>query len=788
MWKLPTRLITAAFILLSMMAVPVSADLTVDFVRDVRAIFAENCYACHGPDQATREADLRLDVRDAAVSELPSGKTPIVPHRPSESELIKRINSSDDSLRMPPPESKRSLSDADRQLLTRWIEEGAKFDRHWAFVPPTRPALPELQYRAWAHSEVDYFVGAKLEAYRIEPSSPADRTTLIRRLSFDLQGLPPTIDEVDRFLSDKSPAAYEALADRFLASVHFGEKLAQDWLDLARYGDTNGYHNDSHRDMWLYRDWVIHAFNINMPFDQFVIEQLAGDLLPDATSAQHIASGFNRNAPFNEEGGADPDEFFVAYAVDRANTTGQALLGLTFGCAQCHDHKYDPISQQEYYQFYAFFNSVAGEIGGGGENGHHNKPVPPTYQAHSPLQEAKLASLDKQIEAVQVSIASLRQTGDVKKTAVWQAKLVELQQEQQTLRDQQATTMVMRAMKERKPAFVLRRGNFELPGEEVEPDVPAIFKGLPQGQPRNRLALARWLCHSDNPLVSRVRVNHLWKLLLGTGLVRTTGDLGTQGELPSHPQLLDWLAVEFVKSGWDTKSLVKKIVMSATYRQQSKMRGRILETDPENRLLYRAPRFRLAAEEIRDMALATSGLLNRTIGGPSVRPFQPENYFSSNSGKKWKQSTGGDLLRRGLYTYLQRTAPYPAFLVFDAPSRQVCTARRPRTNTPLQALVTMNDPGMLTAARELAVQMLAKGGAEDDARARDLFRRVVSRRPNLGEAKLLLKTYYEQLKVYQRDVDAAQQIAATDKEPAKLAAWTNVANVILNLDEAITRE
>ena len=725
----------------------------IDFARQIRPILAAKCLACHGPDEKARKGGLRLDIRKSATKELESGEVAVAPGKPRESELVRRINTPDASERMPPKKSKKTLSDAEKELLARWIAEGAKYKIHWAFSAPVRATAPAIKKRNWPLGDIDKFVLARLEAEKIEPSPAADRVTLIRRLSFDLRGLPPAVSEVDEFLADKSPQAYERLVDKLLKSPHFGEKLAQDWLDLARYGDSNGYHNDSHRDMWLYRDWVIHAFITNMPYDRFVIEQIAGDLLPGATAAQKIASGFNRNNTFNEEGGADPDEFYVSYAVDRANTTGQTFLGLTVGCAQCHDHKYDPISQREYYRFYAFFNSIKGEVGAGGENGYHNKPLPPLLKARSPLAAGNPAA------------------------------------------GREATTMVMKQMKQRKPAFFLVRGDFQQRGEQLQPGVPAVFPPLPSDKPRNRLGLAHWLVRRDHPLVSRVRVNHLWKLLFGTGLVRTAGDFGTQGELPSHPKLLDWLAIEFIESGWDTKVLLKKIVMSATYRQASTVKGRVVASDPYNRLLSRAPRFRLSAEEIRDVALATSGLLKRSPGGPSVRPYQPANFYADKIGKRWNQSKNDDLYRRGLYTYWQRTAPYPSFIIFDAPSREICMVRRPRTNTPLQALVTMNDPVFVEAARVLGEHVVREGGKSTSDRMLYVFRRVLSRRPSQREIDALSRIVARQRDVYAKNPESAKQLIATGQhpveknlDPVEVAAWTNVASVLLNLDEAITRE
>jgi hypothetical protein len=1064
----------------------------VDFTRDIQPILVQKCYACHGPDDVVREADLRLDQRDSALAILPSGATAIVPREPVRSAVVQRIFSDDHSLRMPPATTRKPLTDRERELLRDWIAEGAQYQLHGSFQPVRRPQIPTASFPDWQRNPIDAFIGKRLQQVGLTPSEPANRTSLIRRLSFDLRGLPPTIAEVDAFAADQSPDAYEKLVRRFLASEHFGEKLAIDWLDLARYGDTNGYHLDSHREVWLYRDWVIDAFNTNMPFNQFVEEQIAGDLMPDATDEQQIASGFHRNAPFNEEGGVDPDEFSVVYAVDRANTTGQALLGLTFGCAQCHSHKYDPISQKEYYEFYAFFNSVEGEPGGGGENGHHGIPVPPTMVATSPLRlkqiqrltensDLQLEHLENRLKQLTNRDSSFRQgllkwaedintsaknreltitdglvlhldAADVdadgkpdmdqhpeverivtqwkdrskhnriakvigeprwvrdgfqdqhpavlfdgehdfartldggrllddgytivaavtfgeksdhqmlviwgneergQRRALWRtaggnptlsfngyasdvlgdqpllpgvgqvafvfqkkgqkqislelngkpggtgaplladysnesitigannagaekseaavgeiliydralsveerssvgaylstkfsvdtayeavpkhvARLLEIDSEKWTLSDwtivarhyltsvrpdlqpelrrdyevlsgledqiqqlkAETTTMVMREMKDRKPAFILVRGDFQQPGERVRPNVPSILGRLPDDQPQTRLELARWLTHPDHPLVSRVRVNHLWKMIMGTGLVKTAGDFGTQGELPSHPDLLDWLAHRFVQQGWDTKALIFEIVTSATYQQQSTFKARTLRIDPRNRWLSQAPRFRLTAEEIRDMALVSSGRLNPVIGGPSVRPFQPPNYFSANSGQSWTPDTGDLSRRRSLYTYLQRTAPFPAHLIFDAPSRQICSAIRPRTNTPLQALATMNDPHFVESAAALALKTIELKTSTVEEKVHFLFRSVLSRLPTETECKVLVETYHEQLQVYEADSEAAEGLLHSASTEASahptpmVAAWTNVASVVLNLDEAITRE
>jgi len=855
----------------------------VDFSRQIRPLLSGKCFRCHGPDDKSREGDLRLDLGKAAH------ESAIVAGNIESSEFVKRITSVDPEKRMPPADSKLELSPGEVELLTQWVAQGADYTVHWAYEKPQRPTLPETSKHVWVRNPIDAFVLARLQAAKLEPSPAADRVTLIRRLSLDLTGLPPSIDEVDRFVHDQRPKAYEKLVDRLLASQHYGERMAQDWLDLARFGDTNGFESDSTRSMWLYRDWVINAFNTNMPFDRFTIEQIAGDLLPEADASQQIASGFNRNTTYNEEAGSDAEEYMVVYAVERASTTATVFLGITMGCAQCHDHKYDPISQQEFYQFYAFFNSVDGELGATG----HDIPLPPLLSLPTGDQKAslervttELTGLEKQINALVAKVelpsapvepkpADKQQTptpdkgdtaagsGEVAKTEkvkppepthfdtqlAWEdfekerekselpkdiLKLVklkeadrkdeqkkqlhdyfvqhayattkdtfeplnkrqaELTEEKQKLDKAIPTTMVMVEMKERRPAFVLVRGDFQTKAQEVTPNVPSIFPPLPSDKPRTRLGLAHWLADADNPLVARVAVNRLWSQLFGAGLVRTMDDFGVRGEFPAHPKLLDWLATEFVRTGWNVKALQKKIVMSSTYRQSSHWRSDAVAVDSYNALLARQSRFRLSAEGIRDAALAVSGLLNDEIGGPSVFPYQPAGYYSDKGRWKWPQSEGDDVHRRGLYTFWRRTTTYPTFRIFDAPSREVCTVSRPRTNTPLQALVTLNDPTFVEAARVLAERIVRDGGASLDERLTFAFRSTVSRIPDDDELQMLRKIHDEQLTRFQADKAAAtalvqrgEESVQDDVDAPELAAWTTIANVLLNLDETLTRE
>ena len=1023
-----------------------------DYSRQIRPILSSNCFKCHGPDEQERKGGLRLDLHTASLLPAASGEPAIIPTQPEKSTLLARITASDPSLLMPPPNSNKKLTTKEIDLLQSWIQEGAAYKLHWSYAKPQRPSVPIVKDHDWVRAEIDHFILHRLEQEGLKPTKEADRVTLIRRLSLDLTGLPPTPAGVDQFLEEDRPDAYDRVVDRLLASPHFGERMGQDWLDLSRYGDTNGYENDSDRSIWKYRDWVINAFNSNMPFDQFTINQIAGDLIPNATQDQRIATGFSRNVTYNEEGGADPDEYMVKYAVDRTNTTATVFLGMTMGCAECHDHKYDPLSQRDFYSLFAFFNSVEGEKGAQG----HDIALPPllsfpTSEQTETLErvQRQLAELDPQIQqqlllvkqedspntaaevgpadplefvwvdealpigakpqgseeekswqwagqpAQQVFSGQLSHTRTAKgmgqhffigatnglrignadklfayvfldpkeppKTlmlqfndgtwehrAYWGENLVQLgtdgtesrramgplpetgswvrlevdaqavglvpgtevsgisftqvdgkvfwdkaglvTQTPQSPRPQDSlatweqfelgppnppsklpqpirdilqidakkrtsaqttdlrnhfvryvygkvretfdplnkqqdelkalevktkaaipTTMVMSEMEKRREAFVLMRGNYLTPGDPVTPNVPAILPPLPADKPANRLGLAYWLVQKDNPLTARVTVNRFWKQFFGTGLVKTMEDFGSQGEYPSHVELLDWMATEFMnpsaKAGpgaaeavtdvmsWNVKSLVRKIVTSATYRQTANPDSRSLERDPYNRLLSHGARFRLSAELIRDNALAISGLLNHELGGKSVYPHQPADFYADKGRWKWPLSTGRDLYRRGLYTFWRRTTFYPAFQTFDAPTRETCTVDRPRTNTPLQALVTLNDPVFVEASRVFAQRIMQEGGNDVSQRLLYAFRLCIARSPRTEELDVLQRIYAQQLTKYLADNAAAVSLVSNGTAPrpqdlpvAELAAWTAVGNVLLNLDETISRE
>ncbi|MBX7168722.1 MAG: PSD1 and planctomycete cytochrome C domain-containing protein [Pirellulales bacterium] len=1002
----------------------VAADDKIDYSRDIRPILSRNCWLCHGPDADTREAELRLDERDAAIEPATSGQAAIVPGRPDDSELIRRILSSDEGERMPPPATKRVLSERERQLLRDWIAQGAEYAPHWAFLPPARPELPAVAHQAWPREELDRLVLARLEGQGLEPAPEAARETLIRRVSFDLTGLPPTPEEVDAFVADTAPDAYERLVERLLASPHYGERWARWWLDLARYADTNGYEKDRPRTIWPYRDWVIAAFNRDLPFNQFAIEQIAGDLLPQATADQVIATGFHRNTMINEEGGIDVAEFRFKAVVDRVQTTSAALLGLTLQCTQCHNHKYDPFTQREFYGLFALLNnadevdfdvpdarieqerSVAlariadyearrealfpraakGTVGGSGPNAylderfarwqveqapraghwvavrpvalrsrngatldlldddsiwvHGDCPNYDTYElelevpldrltalrvealsdprlpgggpgraplfsvgdfllsevqldelAGEPATAVRLAGathdfaaekraadlcLDGQLDtgwsiagqtgeghrAVfplaapldaarsrrlrltlvqqyihQMTLGRLRiwATSDAMpvaanelpaeietalaapaegRTAQQQAALreyflataPELAEHNRQIAELKrklpspVQTMVMqeRAPQARRITHRHHRGEYLDPREVVEPGVPAALHPLPAGVEPNRLALARWLVDERNPLVARVTMNRVWAALFGRGIVSTIEDFGAMGERPSHPELLDWLATEFMRRGWSLKAMHRAIVGSAVYRQSSQVSPALLRLDPQNVLLARGPRLRLEAEMIRDAALTTAGLLDQRIGGPSVFPPQPAGISELSYGAtEWPTSQGADRFRRGLYTYLKRTSPYPGLTVFDAPTADVTCPRRTRTNTPLQALNLLNDQVSFEAAQALARRVVTERADTPGERAERAFRLCLGRRPAADELDRLAAFYDAQLaRLKAGELDAElltrapglPELTDAPLDRLELAAWTTVARVLLNLDETITKE
>lgn len=1031
---------------------------SVDFNREIRPILADTCFACHGPDEQQRKAKLRLDTKDGAFAKAGI----IVAGNSAESRLIKRITSKDPNSVMPPVASGHKLTDRQVELLKNWIDEGAQWNEHWSFIAPKRPELPAVTNKAWVKNPIDAFILARLEKEGLKPSPEADRATLLRRVSLDLIGLPPTPAEVDAFLADKSPDAYEKVVDRLLGSPRYGEKMALHWLDLARYADTHGYHIDSHRDMWPWRDWVIKSFNENKRFDQFTIEQLAGDLLPNATTDQKIASGFNRNHMINFEGGAVPEEYLNEYLIDRVETTSTTWMGLTMGCARCHSHKFDPLSQKEFYQFYAFFNSVPEKgLDGNRGNAIPFMPLPTDDQKAkqqalakaisdledklddktiSPLQEAwekpllgktavapiknivahyeldgsladasgryqqgrtingdptfgggmvsRAVSMDGQTQLSFGNVGSF-DTRQAFSFAVWlrpglgkvgnyafqkisdeqsrrgfellfeQMHLIDIQrwgapltirltanwpndaiqvrtkdsfnnnewkhlaitydgsgkaagvrvffngkpievetqkdslagsikndaylfigskatgraysgaiddlrlydcaltseqieqlgvrhpiqttlsgisgkrtkEESERLREYFLTeiasdqikrqykelkdlkkqkadvdksilnVMVMMELGKPRDTFVLARGDYRNKTEKVSANVPAVLPPLPKADANNRLTLAKWLVDGNHPLTARVAVNRYWQMLFGYGIVKTVEDFGVQGERPIQPELLDWLATEFVGNGWDVKAMLRQIVTSATYRQASKATPQLIEKDPENRLLARGPRHRLQAELVRDNALAVSGLLDDRIGGKSVKPYHPAGLWEEMAfgdgftEQAYVQSTGKDLYRRSMYTFWKRTVPPAQMSAFDAPDREKCAARRATTNTPLQALVLMNDPTYVEASRKLAERALLEGGKDVNAKIAYAFRWATARKPTIAETKVLRELLTQQLARYRADQKAAADflkigtlVADTKLDQTELAAWTMVMSAILNLDETITKE
>jgi len=751
----------------------------VDFNRDVRPILSESCYQCHGPDRNKRKADLRLDIRDGLFRSTPDS-TIVVAGKPDQSELLSRITSEDSEIRMPPPKAKggSQLTTGQIELVKRWIEQGAEWKGHWAYLANSRPAVPDADIHRPATGAIDRFIRARFAAQRLEPSPEADRVTLIRRLSFDLIGLPPTPDEVDAFVTDLRPNAYEQVVDRLLASPHFGERMALFWLDLVRYADTTGYHGDNHVDLSLYRDYVIRSFNSNKPFDRFTTEQIAGDLIAGATDETRIGSGYNRLLQTTQEGGAQAKEYMAKYSADRVRNVSTVWLGATLGCAECHDHKFDPFTTRDFYSLAAFFADLKETSVGVQE------PTPfPT-----PAQAEALRRLEEQIARLKAS---------KNRTPSERQELVELEKRQATLKRQIPSSLVSTSVPPR-AIHVLPRGNWlDESGPIVLPGVPASLGPLAVKDRRaSRLDLASWLVANDNPLVARVMVNRLWKLVFGQGLVTTPDDLGSQGTWPTHPELLDWLAGQFVESGWKVKTMLKLMVMSETYRQSSSASPEMHLRDPGNRWLARQNRFRLDAELVRDNALAISGLLSSEIGGPSVKPYQPPGYwiFLNFPKRDYQPDKGENQYRRGLYTYWQRTFLHPSLLAFDASTREECVDQRPRSNTPLQSLVLLNDPTYVEAARTFATRLIGQGGSDPSVRLEHAFRLAVARPPRPEEVMVLLGLVRKHTDQYKADPAAARALLGigesptpSDIDPAELAAWTSVARVLLNLHETISR-
>ena len=992
-----------------------SAD-EIRFNRDIRPILSENCLLCHGPDANHRKAELRLDIPQQAQPD--SKKTrAIVAGKPQLSELIQRITSGDAELKMPPVDSGKKLTKAQIELLRRWIAEGAKYESHWSFIPPVQAALPKIANTKNVKNAIDNFVLKRLEADGLTPAEIADRYTLIRRASLDLTGLPPSVKDVREFIADKSDNAWEKVLDRLLKSDRYGEHMARYWLDAARYADTNGYQYDLEREQWVWRDWVIHAFNSNMPFDQFTVEQIAGDLLPNATDQQRLATAFNRNHPITIEGGVIDEEYRTEYVVDRVTTTSTVWMGLTMTCSRCHDHKYDPITQKEFYQFFAYFNQVperglngfapkmkidsplrasqatkwaaelssetaqfnklwksqaaeltpreaqltrdvsgqwtvvvpderlsaggatltvqpdqsilatgknpaterydlvlkcdspiyaikvealkhASFVGGGTGRGSNGNFVLSEFQVAASATEkndfksVKVAKADadysqanyhislaidgklgrtgwavdgntkfedrvavftlaepishpttkrvrlqlhhtwggshhigrfrislatKPVRTISPEIVAALKVDRAKRTAQ-QKQLIqgylaeqfgsrELKAAATTIRSLQQrvkstagvpATMVMADQPNARKTHVLFRGEYDKPREEVSFGTPNALLPMPAGVPQNRLGLAKWMVQPTHPLTARVAVNRMWERLFGIGLVMTTEDFGSQGEWPSHPELLDWLAVDFVESGWNVKGMLKKIMLSATYQRSSKITTASLKRDPNNRLLGRGPRMRLDAEAIRDSALFASGLLSPQMGGPSVFPYHPQGLWQEINNRPgysrtYPQDSGDKLYRRSLYTFWKRTVPPPSMAAFDAPEREFCVVKRSRTNTPIQAFIMLHDPQFVEAARHLAQRMMDAAKTPNE-RITFGFQACHSRPPSSQELGVLQRIYNQRLKLYQTDLPAAKKLLAVGDSPtavennlAESAAWTTVGRVLLNLSEFVTK-
>jgi hypothetical protein len=770
----------------ALLSLTLGAGESVDFVRDIRPILSENCAFCHGPDAATREADLRLDT--------PQGIATVVDGEGSDdSELFLRLISQDDDARMPPPDSNRNLSESQIELMRRWIDEGARWDQHWSFRPLVRPDTEALADgdRSKIRNPIDRFVQHQLSQRSIASAPEAPRSTLIRRLSLDLTGLPPSPEDVQRFISDKRPDAYEQLVERLLASPAYGQRMAWDWLDAARYADTNGYQGDRERTMWPWRDWVVNAFNENMPLDQFTIWQLAGDLLPEATDQQKLATGFCRNHMINGEGGRIAEENRVEYVMDMSETMGTVWLGLTLNCCRCHDHKYDPISNREYYQFFAFFNQTP-VTGGGGD-----PQTAPLLATPSEEQTQRLTSINDQIASADEELQRLPSDVDSQSARrPLQERRDSLVERRSAIEKSLPKVMVMADMATPRKTLMLERGLYNKPTEEVVAALPAFLPAPPDGASANRLTLARWLVSDANPLTPRVTVNRFWQQVFGIGLVKTTEDFGSQGEIPIHLDLLNWLAAEFRDSGWNVKHLLRLIVTSHTYRQSSKITDpKTLERDRDNRLLARGARYRMPAWMLRDQALAISGLLSSIDGGPAVNSYQPAGVWEEASfGKKtYKQDSGEKLYRRSLYTFWRRIIAPTMF--FDNASRQTCTVRAGRTNTPLHALATLNDVVYVEAARTLAERVLTSAAISDRKKIDLVLYHAVARQATEPESSVLLAGLVRTRRQFaQSPRDATLLISAgespTDEslDAIEHASWTALCLAVLNLDETLTRE
>ena len=738
----------------------------ISYNRDIRPILSDKCFLCHGPDANTRKAGLRLDVQSAAFAELQvnKGHFAIVPGSPEQSELIRRIESTDPAVLMPLPESNLpQLTPEEIAVFKQWIKEGAKYEKHWSFIPPVKTELPEVDNEKRVKNEIDNFILEKVEKSGLKPNEGASRETLIKRAFADITGLAPTLEETDRWVNESDKNWYSRLIDTLLQKPAYGEKMAVLWMDLARYADSYGFQDDNIRTQWPWRDWVIYAFNKNIPYDKFLTYQIAGDLLPDATKETILATAFFRNHKYTEEGGVIDEEYRVSYNIDKTNTYGKAVLGVSIECAQCHDHKYDPFSQKDYYQLYAFFNESR-EIGYEGD-----------VSQSTPAKNPKLFITAEDRNTLMHYINS----ADTKPLQV----------------------SVMGDSTYRKPTYILSRGSYDAPTDiQVKPTAPeSVMPFDTLAYPRNRLGLAQWTVDKNNPLTARVFVNFIWQEIFGKGLVKTSTDFGLQGALPTHSELLDWLAVDFMEHNWDIKYLVKKILTSNTYCQSGNVSKKQLEIDPENIYYSRAPRIRFKAEIVRDWVLSSSGLLNREIGGPSVKPYQPKGVWeSTTSGRgvlaSYKQDHGPSLYRRGLYTIFKLTAPPPILMIFDASSRDQCEGKRPSTNTPLQALSMLNDPTVLEASRVLAQNIsLQQNNIEE--KIEQAFETILVRKPSKSEKNRLIDYCRKQQEFFKQNPDLLKPTLATGESEhpkteyntLEAGALMKTILVIYNLEEAITR-
>lgn len=805
------------------------------FSREVLPVLSEFCYPCHGPDEKARKGGLRLDTADSAFLKAESGKAAILPGKSHESELIRRIETQDPDDVMPPPRLKKSLSPEQINTLRQWIDAGAVWGKHWAFEPLSRTSADRIHDSGWARNELDRWVFRSLESSHLKPAPEASRQILIRRLTLDLTGLPPTPTEVDSFVNDTRPEAYERLVDRLLGSRHYGERMAWDWLEVARYADSNGYQGDSDRTMWPWRDWVVSAFNNNLPFDQFTLWQLAGDLLPNASQEQTLATGFCRNHMINGEGGRIAEENRIDYVMDMTETVGTAWLGLTLTCARCHDHKYDPISQRDYFGLFAAFNQTPVTGADGNPQAAPNLELPSETQStertllqslhkeasqqlatmelqkfprpdNEPIKASeKFQELPKEIQEHLAIAPDQRDAGRLDKLAThWKnsdaiysrllADLKGIRDRQSRLNSAIPKVMVMQDRKEPRETFMLVRGLYNKTSEKVDYRLPAVFSHPTHSAQPYRLGLAQWLVSPANPLTARVVVNRFWTQFFGIGLVKTPEDFGAQGEKPSHPELLDWLASEFIESGWNVKHLCRLIATSATYRQSSAGDPSLYERDPQNRLLARGPRFRMPSWMIRDQALAASGLLVDKTGGAPVNPYQPSGVWEEATfgNKRYTQDHGDDLYRRSVYTFWRRIVGPTVF--FDTTPRQVCNVKPPRTNTPLHALTTLNDITYVEAARALATLILQQASTPSD-RVDLAYRRLLCRVPTSEERQIFLNAILRYIRRFEQDTTAADSLLKAGESRldktiprAELAAYTVVCSTLLNLDETLTKE